>query len=120
MAEFAEDFGGSVSKAAGGQRLCHEDGCRLPGQGCGRLQSGETNREGYNHAGAAAAAAEQEGLDAGEGAPADEADVESKPNALESAIWRLTAGKGDGAVGLLLRPGQWRSALRCKSRGASV
>jgi hypothetical protein len=31
--------------------------------------------------------------------------VESKSNALESAIWRLTAGKGDGAVGPLLRSG---------------
>lgn len=35
------------------------------------------------------------GLDAEEGTPADEADVELKSNASESAIWRLTAGKGD-------------------------
>ncbi len=44
-------------------------------------------------------------MDAEEGTPADEADVESKSNALESAIWRLTAGKGDIAVGPLLRSG---------------
>ena len=44
-------------------------------------------------------------MDAEEGTPADEADVESKSNALESAIWRLTAGEGDGAVGPLLSSG---------------
>lgn len=42
-----------------------------------------------------------------EGTPADEADVESKSNALESAIWRLTAGKGD------------RGPLRKNGSGAS-
>ena len=31
--------------------------------------------------------------------------MESKSNALESAIWRLTAGKGDIAAGPLLRSG---------------
>ena len=34
-------------------------------------------------------------MDAAEGTPADEADVERKSNASESAIWRLTAGKGE-------------------------
>ena len=37
-------------------------------------------------------------LDLEEGTPADEADVESKSSASESAIWRLTAGKGDGGA----------------------
>ena len=40
-------------------------------------------------------------LDPEEGTPADEADVEFKSDALESAIWRLTAGKGDRTVGPL-------------------
>lgn len=38
------------------------------------------------------------GLDAEEGTPADEADVQLKSNASESAIWRLTAGKGEMGV----------------------
>lgn len=38
------------------------------------------------------------GLDGEEGTPADEADVELKSNASESAIWRLTDGKGEGGV----------------------
>ena len=42
-------------------------------------------------------------LDPEEGTPADEADVESKSDALESAIWRLTAGKGDRGSGALRR-----------------
>lgn len=42
-------------------------------------------------------------LDPEEGTPADEADVESKSDALESAIWRLTAGKGGRGGGALHR-----------------
>lgn len=37
-------------------------------------------------------------MDPEEGTAADEADVESKSSASESAIWRLTAGKGDRGV----------------------
>lgn len=53
-----------------------------------KLQCGQNNR----YARCAA------GLDAEEGTPADEADVELKSNASESSIWRLTAGKGEMGV----------------------
>ena len=43
-------------------------------------------------------------MDAQEGTPADEADVELKSNASESAIWRLTAGKGERGLEGALPP----------------
>lgn len=43
-------------------------------------------------------------LDAQEGTPADEADVELKSDASESAIWRLTAGKGERGLEGALPP----------------
>lgn len=108
MAEFAEDFGGSVSKAALGSVSVMRMAAGYLGKAViASKVAKQTEKAGValDPASAAAAAAEQEDLDAEEGTPADEADVESKSNALESAIWRLTAGKGDIAAGPLLRSG---------------
>ncbi|KAL3144356.1 hypothetical protein ABBQ32_004111 [Trebouxia sp. C0010 RCD-2024] len=102
MAEFAEDFGGSVSKAALGSVSV----MRMAAGYLGKAVVASKVEKKMDQAGrpldpsvpAAAATDDEAGLDAEEGTPADEADVQLKSNASESAIWRLTAGKGEMGV----------------------